>query len=683
MRKSASIIIAILILLVFASCNQDPAPVPSVQEITLDSVIRTVITGNELTLHATVVADSGADTTVTWASGSGSIATVDSEGKVTAKAEGTAFITATAGGKSARCLVIVLNEAVHVESVLIDRPLAVISKGNTIKLNAIIKPDNATYTDVTWASTDTSVATVSADGEVKAIKEGETTITATADGKTGKCALVVLPEPVPVESILLNTYHTSLAVGSTSTLKATVTPDNATYYKVIWRSSNEKVVTVNNGVLSGVGAGFATITARAGDKVTMCMVVVSEESVAVTYDANDGSGKTWSQSLPKNLKTSLADLMFSRDEYIFTGWNTEKDYTGDMFCDGEMVSLSEGMTLYAQWVKDDVYSIDDEGKLGRGDGFASAVGEFPANVCLPKTIDGKQVKTIGDELFNDGGHSWDQIKQINVPEGVTQIGENVFYSAYKLEWLHLPKTLEGFNANSFSRNEKLKFKIDSENAKYTTDDKGKILLSKDKTVIYSYPSCSDELEIGEGIKEIGANAFCYMEIESVDLPDSLEIIGDWAFYEADIKSLKIPKGVTKIGQSAFAYTNYLEKVEMTSGAKIETIGANAFHESDVEKMVIERDVGTIEDYAFYEAVGLEKIEFKGNIDMIGSYAFGRVQYTGDGLVMIIRGTGEPSKMGHDVFDQAQLDEIRVPKDLVDKYKNATEWNAQAQYIKAL
>ena len=684
MRKVVSILISVLILLVFASCSQEPAPVPVVREISLDSVIRTVITGKDFTLQATVVADKGADTTVTWSSSDESVASVDSKGKVSAEAEGTAFITATAGDKSAKCLVIVPIEVIDVELVAVDRPFAFVTKGGTIKLNAIVKPDDATYKDVKWTSSKLEFATVSKDGEVKAVAEGTAEISATVDGKTGKCVLVVLPEQIPVTSITLDRNDITVAKGSAVTLKATVTPNNATYYKVYWESSDEKVVTVNNGVLTGVGAGSATVTAKAGDKKTTCSVVVTEESVAVTYNANYDEGKTWSQIIPRDIATNLADLMFTRDGYIFTGWNTENDYTGDMFCDGERVTLSEGIVLYAQWVKKDVYRLDNDGTLSEGEGFASAVGEFPANVCLPKTIDGKQVKIIGDELFNNGDlRSWNQIKQIKIPDGVTQIGQKVFISAYELEWLYLPASLEGFNANSFSQNEKLHFKVDPDNAKFTAVNKGIILLSKDKTVFYSYPTCPEDLEIAEGIKEIGANAFCYMDIKSVKLPDSLEIIGDWAFYEADFKSLTIPKGVKKIGEAAFGYTQKLEKVEMVSGAKLESLGYNAFLESSVEEIVIARDVGTIADYAFYEAVELEKIEFKGNIDMIGSYAFGRVQWGSDGLVMIIRGTGKPSNMGHDVFDEGKIKAIRVPEELVDQYKNATEWNAQAQYIESL
>jgi len=686
MKKIASIIVTILILVVLASCSPEPAPKPTpvVQEISLDSVIRTVISGKDFTLHATVVAEEGADKTVTWSSSDESVATVDSDGKVTAKAVGTTNITAKAGDKSAKCLVVVLPEVVHVELVAVDRPFAFVTKGEKIKLNAIVKPDDATYKDVKWTTSKPEFATVSKEGEVTAVAEGTAYISATVDGKTGKCVLVVLPAPIPVDSITLDKNEIAVAEGATVTLKATVTPDNATYYKVYWESSDEKVVTVNNGVLTGVGAGSATVTAKAGEKQATCSVVVSEESVAVTYDANFEGGKTWSQIIPKDLATNLADLMFTRDEYIFTGWNTKDDYTGDMYCDGEKVELSESKTLYAQWVKKDVYRLDNDGTLSKGEGFISAVEDFPANVCLPKTIDGKQVKIIGDELFNDyDRRSWDKVKQIKIPDGVTQIGQKVFYSTYELEWLYLPASLEGFNANSFSQNEKLHFKVDPDNAKFTAVEKGTILLSKDKTVIYSYPTCPEDLEIAEGVKEIGANAFCYIDIKSVKLPDSLEIIGDWAFYEADFKSLTIPKGVKKIGEAAFGYTQKLEKVEMVSGAKLESLGYNAFLESSVEEIVIARDVGTIADYAFYEAVELEKIEFKGNIDMIGSYAFGRVQYAEDGLVMKIRGTGDPSKMGHDVFDEGTIKEIRVPEELVDKYKTATEWDAQAQYIKAL
>ena len=676
MRKISSVILAVLILLLFAACQQDPGPM--VKKISLDRVFVTVSEGNEFELNATVEAEPGADTKVSWATDKESVATVDRDGKVKGLAYGAATITATAGDKKAICLVIVAKEYIPVESVTIDRFIANIIAGDKIKLNAIVAPVDAKYEEVTWSSKDESIATVNDNGEVVGVQAGKSTIiTATVGDKSGSCVVVVLPQPVPVTSITLGKESTAVAKDSTAIIKATVEPENATYYKVIWESSDESIVAVSDGVVTGLKSGSATITAKAGDKTATCRVDVVEERVAVTFDANDGSGKTWVQVLPKDCGAELADYMFSRDGFIFVGWNATSDYTGDIFYDGETVKFSESKTLYAQWVPSDVFSLSDDGTLGKGSGFSHF--EFPNWFCLPRSIDGKPVKTIGDELFENETHHF---KQIKIPSGVTQIGRDVFYRCPDLEWLYLPNTLEGFNAGSFSRCPLLHFKVE-DNPRYTTNEDGTILLDPDKTIIYSYPTCPGDLVIEEGIKEIGPYAFYWMEkVTSVVLPESLEIIGDHAFYDTKLKYLTIPAGVRRIEDHAFTDSHSLEGVITRGG--LEYIGVRAFSNCDLLRVTIGGSVDTIGESAFDSSTNLKYIVIGGDIKTIGPRAFGSVMYAQEeGLLMLIYGTGAPAEAGHDLFDRAQIYQIRVPAELVDTYKNAKEWSVQAQYIVSL
>lgn len=91
---------------------------------------------------------------------------------------------------------------------------------------------------------------------------------------------------VAVEEVTLDKTSATLIVGETLTLTATVTPDNATDKTVSWLSSNDAVATVENGTVTAVAEGIATITATAGGKNATCVVTVQEEGV--TVDSIDG-----------------------------------------------------------------------------------------------------------------------------------------------------------------------------------------------------------------------------------------------------------------------------------------------------------------------------------------------------------------------------------------------------------
>ena len=170
-----------------------------------------------------------------------------------------------------------------VTGVSLNKTSLTLDVGGSETLTAIITPDNATDKSVTWKSSASGVATVGASGLVTAVSADTAIITVTAQGdntKSASCAVTVTAATVPVTGVTLNKTSTSLYVGGTETLTATVAPDNATDKTVTWTSSNPSVATVENGVVTAVSAGTATITVTTDDggKTATCTVTVSRYS---------------------------------------------------------------------------------------------------------------------------------------------------------------------------------------------------------------------------------------------------------------------------------------------------------------------------------------------------------------------------------------------------------------------
>ena len=259
-----------------ATCEVTVKPVP-VSGITLDKTNVELLEGETTTLKATVSPTDATDKTVTWSTSDASIATVDNNGVVKGIKIGKVTITAKAGDKTETCEVTV--KPVPVSGIVLDKASVELLEGESTTLKATVSPDNATDKTVTWSTSDATIATVDNNGVVKAIKVGKVTITAKAGDKTATCEVTV--KPVPVSGIVLDKTSVELLEGETTTLKATVSPDNATDKTITWSTSDASIATVdNNGVVKAIKVGKVTITAKAGDKTATCEVTVKPVPVS-------------------------------------------------------------------------------------------------------------------------------------------------------------------------------------------------------------------------------------------------------------------------------------------------------------------------------------------------------------------------------------------------------------------
>ena len=174
-----------------------------------------------------------------------------------------------------------------VTGVSLDKTSLNLEVGGTSTLVATVSPSDATNKNVTWSTSNASVATVSS-GKVTAVSVGEATITVTTeDGKkTATCKVTVSgSSEVKATGIVLSSNSLSIEKGETATLSATVMPSGASQV-VNWASSDATVATVSNGVVTAVGAGTANISATTTDgRITsICAVTVINTDEVVTID---------------------------------------------------------------------------------------------------------------------------------------------------------------------------------------------------------------------------------------------------------------------------------------------------------------------------------------------------------------------------------------------------------------
>lgn len=534
-------IVAIL-LLAFVGCTEKETQV-EVSSVSLNTATIEMVEGETFSLVATVLPKDAEYDGVTWASSNASVASVNS-GTVTAIKEGTATITASAGGKSATCTVKVSTKVVAVTSITLDKTSLSMKVGETETITVTVNPDNATDKNVTWTSSDESVAKV-ADGKVTAVKSGKATITAKCEDKTAECAVTVT---VPTGSVTLDKTSLSLAVGETAQLTATVKPDDATDKTVVWTSSDESVAEVINGKVTALKSGTTTITARCGGKSAECIVTVIVPVSSVNLDRNDlmlpvGDAATLIVKVKPDNATSKNVAWSSSNESVATVKN------------GNVVAVKEGEAI----ISASVGNISASCKVVVIN--TNRVIKYTAkSVVTPFNQDAFGAKIISNEYSYPNGmiifdapvaeigrnafSKCQTLKTVVIPESVSAIGGYAFYECTELSSIKLQERVVSIGRSAFQ-------------GCFSLPD---IVLPNSVTTIGgdAFNGCMklSNVVLSKNVEKIGMRAFRYTNIKTLDLPHSLRYIEDHAFLACDkITNIIIPDSVVSIGVGAFYACN--------------------------------------------------------------------------------------------------------------------------------
>lgn len=264
-------------------------------------------------------ADADGDRTIVWTSSDDTVAAVEN-GVVTGRKEGQATITATVGKVSSTCTVTVTE--IKIESVTLDKENLVLNKGDSSTLKATVNPENTTDDKtVTWSSSNKDVVVVDNNGNLTAVGRGNAVITAQAGDKTAECDVTV---EVPLGSIALTQSAATLIKGKEFTLEVLFNPEDTTDSKeTIWSTSDPSIVTVKDGVVTAVGKGTATVTARVGSLSATCEFKVIEVSETIPTESvlaqlKDDSVKSIEVNLsaPDTVKKELLDAAKGIDKPI-------------------------------------------------------------------------------------------------------------------------------------------------------------------------------------------------------------------------------------------------------------------------------------------------------------------------------------------------------------------------------
>lgn len=180
------------------------------------------------------------------------------------------------------------DKPVEATAVQLSQEVLDLTVGDTVRLSAFLVPENAVGPVVVWSSTDEGVASVDEQGLVTALGEGETVILAKSGALGASCRVNV--SRVQLTSLNMDRADWEMPVGDDVCLGLVAAPLDAVTSGAVWSSSNNAVVTVNDGKVNAVSAGQATVTASLDGFSAVCDITVVEKSVSIgEYLYSDGT----------------------------------------------------------------------------------------------------------------------------------------------------------------------------------------------------------------------------------------------------------------------------------------------------------------------------------------------------------------------------------------------------------
>ena len=364
-----------------------------------------------------------------------------------------------------------------VESVSLAPSETKLGIGKSLQLEVTVLPETVGKVDLRWECSNWSVASVSTEGLVKGIAEGEATVTVFAGSKSASCNVYVIDDDIPVTSVKI-IPEMDIEEGREYAIYPVIAPSKATNTFLSWKSSDETIAKfVSYGVVKGIKAGEVTVTASTtdGSNITVtCVVRVHKPGP------------------------------YNEVRYKSVDQKTVTPYSAKAL--GTVVSNEYGFEWGVITLKDDLLKIG-------GSAFQNCV--LLTEVALPAritSIEANAFRNCSSLLF------------INIPDEVTYIGSEAFYLCESLTSITLPDAVKSVGTGVFSRCPALGY-IHSPLA--TSD--GRCLVLNGSVVAFA-PAGLKEYRIPDSVSGIRASAFKYcQELSSITIPASVTTIGDYAF----------------------------------------------------------------------------------------------------------------------------------------------------------
>ncbi len=341
----------------------------------------------------------------------------------------------------------------------------------------------------------------------------------------------------------------------------------------------------------------------AADGSTVVKILYDRKIITLTFDADNGEEKT---VVSGRFGVEIISPFPKKTDFYFNGWSTDKipNESSKSYKDKEKITLTEDLTLYAQWKENPSYSINYNLNEGTNPEDARTSYKQDETVVLPVPTR-EFYDFAGWHLAQD--FSGEVIKGWNAGERTENI---TLYAKWTVKAENVVNAIK--NLPEGTHNICVVGKIDED----TVGNIGSALRSNENAKV------NLDLSGTTGLESIPSRTFSRcIKLVSIKIPASVTSIGDSAFYGCtSLTTIEIPASVTSIGKAAFAECTSLTTIEIPES--VTSIGKAAFEKcTSLTTIKIPESVTSIGDYAFQYCTNLTNIEIPESVTSIGKHAF--------------------------------------------------------------
>ncbi len=354
--------------------------------------------GGTLKMIASVLPLNAKDTTVTWSVTNPGVATINSNGILTAIANGNSVVTATANDGSGifatknisisgQIVPSILVSSVNISSQ--DNLRSITEPNGTLNFFTNILPKNATDTTVNWDVDNKNIATISKTGTLTALDNGTVKVKATSnDGslKSDSITITISGQIFKVSSIKISTVGNLVSITKprgTLAMIANILPKNASDTSIIWTVNNSSIATISSsGLLTAINNGIVKVTAKANDGSNVSdsiTITISSQNIKVTSLKIFTSGNVLTISEPNETLNFFTDVLPKNAEDTSVIWTTDKPNIATINSLGLLTAKANGIVKVKATTND-------------GSGKSDSLNIVISNQTIVKELSKNQIK---------------------------------------------------------------------------------------------------------------------------------------------------------------------------------------------------------------------------------------------------------------------------------------------------